>query len=62
MFLLKIKDTEILMNFLQNNGNSPSKEEKEMLVKQTSMTKRQISNWFKNKRQRTKENNDKSIR
>ena len=50
------------MNFLQNNGNSPSKEEKEMLVKETSMTKRQISNWFKNKRQRTKENNDKSIR
>ena len=33
-----------------------------MLVKETSMTKNQISNWFKNKRQRTKENKDKIIR
>ena len=50
------------MKFLQKRGNSPSKEEKDMLVKETSMNKKQISNWFKNKRQRTKENNDKNIR
>ena len=50
------------MKFLQSKGNAPTKEEKDMLVKETSMTKRQISNWFKNKRQRTKENYDKNIR
>ena len=50
------------MDFLQNEGNSPSKEEKKMLVKQTSMTKKQISHWFKNKRQRNKESNDKNTR
>ena len=50
------------MKFLQNKGNSPTNEEKEKLMKETSMNKKQISDWFKNKRQRTKEKNDKSKR
>ena len=50
------------MDFLHNTGSYPTKEEKEMLVEKTNMTNKQISNWFKNKRQRAKANNDKNIR
>ena len=50
------------MDFLETTGSYPTKLEKEMLVKKTNMTKKQISNWFKNKRQRSKENYGKNIR